>query len=189
MKALILAFLLSGCVINHYPKIVSHPLKMPIKRIITLVCDERCSDAERLKLPLIERKLNETIQSQCFSDFLLAPGRPYNHMQGETPKSVLAKMQTPQVLLVNYFYHSFWQLQGYEVAGESVVHINRNAIAVQSLGLCDEASIMAHEAAHAKGLNHRGNENNSFNNFTPPYQVNHAFDSPAIDWRNGGCCK
>ena len=188
MRALILAILVSGCVINHN-RIVSQPLRAPSQPpTITLVCDEKCSDSERLKLKLIQDKLNATLNSQCFADYILAPGRPWNWMKGNTPADVLAKMRTPQILLVNYLYYFDWRLQGYEQSGEPVVHINRNAVAIENLSFCAEASIMAHEAAHAKGLMHRGNQNNEFNYSTPPYMVNHAFDPKADDYRNGGCC-
>jgi hypothetical protein len=191
MKWLALLIALPACVINNHPKIERYPLQVPEKKpqkIVTLICDENCSESEKIKLSLIEEKLNKTLSSECFARFILAPGRPYNYMGDETPQTLLEKMRTPQVILVNYFYALNFFLQGFERAGEAVVHINRNAVAIQNLGYCAEASIMAHEVAHAKGFVHKGNEPNEFNQSTAPYTINHAFDPISDDYRNGGCC-
>lgn len=189
MRVTLFFLLLSGCVIKHEPKIVQQPLKAPeLKRIITLVCNESCSEAEKLKLPLLERKLNETLGSQCFEDFMTAKGRPYRMIGKYTPEDIVKKLRVPQVILVDYFYHFMFPVLGYDVAEQPVIHMNRNAIAIYNMDLCAEASVMAHEISHVKGFMHRGNENNDYNNLTVPYTINHAFDPKREDYRNGGCC-
>jgi hypothetical protein len=187
MTRLLALLFLTGCVINNH-KIVQHGLKIPDKKIVSLVCDESCTDSERERLPLIEKKLNATLASKCFSDFVMTPNRPWNHLGELKPIDVLDRMLTPQILLVSYFYSPLWQLEGYEVAGQAVVHINRHAVAYQKMSLCTEASLMAHEVSHAKGLNHRGNVHDKFNDLTAPYQINHAFEDRSKDYLNGGCC-
>jgi hypothetical protein len=192
MRGLLALVLLSGCVINNHPKQVygppSPPKKAEAPKTITLVCNETCNDTEKMKLPELERKLNATLNSDCFAKFILAKGRKWTELRGDDPLDVLLKMRTEQVIMVSYFYHFIYGLQGFEVAGQPVVHINRNALAAYNQSFCSEASIMAHEIAHAKGLMHRGNENNDHNYYSPPYQINHAFDSLDEDYRNGGCC-
>lgn len=191
MRGLLALVLLSGCVINNHPKQVygpPSPKKVNPPKTITLVCNETCNDTERMKLPELEKKLNETLNSDCFARYILADKRKWTELRGDTPVDVLVKMRTPQVIMVSYFYHFMSGLQGYEVAMQPVIHINRNALAAYNHGFCAEASIMAHEISHAKGLMHRGNDNNSHNYYSPPYQINHAFDSVDEDYRNGGCC-
>ena len=158
------------------------------KKIITLVCNETCNDSEKAKLPELEKKLNATLNSECFAKFILAKGRKWTELGEESPVDVLAKMRTEQVILVSYFYHFIYGLQGFEVAQQPVIYINRNALAAYNQNYCSEASIMAHEISHAKGFNHLGNENNDHNYYSAPYQINHAFDSIDDDYRNGGCC-
>lgn len=152
------------------------------------MCNETCNDGEKAKLPQLERKLNETLNSDCFAKFILAKGRKWTELKGKSPVDVLIEMRRPQVMMVSYFYHFLYGLQGFEVAGQPVIYINRNALAAFNQGYCSEASIMAHEISHAKGFIHRGNENNSYNYYSPPYQINHAFDPIDEDYRNGGCC-
>lgn len=188
---LLLALLLTGCVVNNHPiQRVTMPAKgsEQFTRVITLVCNETCNDSERQKLPELEKKLNATLGSECFARFILARGRKFVELNGKKPIDILIAMRTPQVILVNYFYHLFYQLQGFEVAGQPVIHMNRNALAAYNQSFCQEASTMAHEISHAKGFNHRGNENNDYNFYSAPYQINHAFDSIDEDYRNGGCC-
>ena len=190
MRVLLLALFLTSCVINNHPvqKVTVAPKPPEPKKIITLVCNESCNDSERMKLPELERKLNETLSSDCFAKFVLAKGRKWTELGEKSPLDVLIQMRTPQVILVNYFYHFIYGLQGFEVAMQPVVHINRNALAAYNQSYCSEASIMAHEISHAKGFMHRGNENNDHNYYSAPYQINHAFDSIDEDYRNGGCC-
>jgi hypothetical protein len=188
MRVTLFLFVLSGCVFKHEPKMVQSPLRVPDpKKIITLICDEKCSEGERLRLAILETKLNETLGSQCFEDFITAKGRPY-HMLNENPESVVKRMRTPQVILVNYFFHPAFGLAGFDVAEQPVIHMNRASIAAFGMDACAEASVMAHEIAHVKGFMHRGNENNEYNNSTVPYVINHAFDPKREDYRNGGCC-
>jgi len=191
MRGLLALVLLSGCVINNHPKQVygpPSPKKVDPPKTITLVCNETCNDTERMKLPELERKLNETLNSECFAKFILAKGRKWTELGDKSPVDVLIEMRTPQVIMVSYFYHFIYGLQGYEVAGQPVIHINRNALAAYNQSFCSEVSIMAHEISHAKGFMHRGNDNNNHNYYSAPYQINHAFDSLDDDYRNGGCC-
>lgn len=181
-----LFFLLTSCVVNNH-KITQHPYNAAPK-IYTLVCDETCSDAEVEKLRLLEDKLNDTLRSQCFADFMLTPNRPWNWLEGRTPSDILSLMRKPRTVLVRYFFSPFWGLEGYEVAEQAVVNINRLSVTVQRMSLCQEAAVIAHEIGHANGLNHRGNDPDEFNQWTPPYQINHAFEPRALDYRNGGCC-
>lgn len=190
MRLFLLLFLTS-CVINNHPrnKSAEKPPEPPSqKKIITLVCNETCNDSEIMKLPLLEKKLNDTLNSECFSKFILAKGRRWTELRGKTPEDIVQEMRKPQVILVSYFYNFLYGLQGFEVAMQPVIHINRNALAAYNQNFCSEASIMAHEISHAKGFMHKGNENNNHNYFSPPYQINHAFDSIDEDYRNGGCC-
>lgn len=184
---LLLLLALSGCS-RKEPKIISIGLSVPVKKTIALICDESCTDAEVERLKLLERKLNQTINGQCFADFILTPNRPWNYLEGKTPVDVLKIMRSQKVILVRYFTSPFYQLEGYDVAEQAVVHINRLSITVQKMSLCREAAVIAHEIAHSNGLNHRGNEPDDFNQLSPPYQVNHAFEPRADDYLNGGCC-
>jgi hypothetical protein len=188
MRLICLALLLSSCTLNYKPRIEQKPLSKPEKGV-TLVCDSKCTEAEKSRIKAIERKLNETINSKCFSDYLLAGGRKWHEMDKETPISLLVKMRSHMVLMVNYFYADEWWILGFEQAGEPVVHINRNSLARLSLGLCQEAAIAAHEASHAQGFMHRGNSPDDYNSWTTaPYIISHAFESRSEDYRNGGCC-
>lgn len=152
---------------------------------ITLVCDEKCTSTERKKLAEVERKLNETLMSPCLDEYLTSPDRKFNMLDG-SPFEMIKKMREPAVMLVNYFSSlQFWIL-GYEVGGESVVHLNRVALAYNGFDICEEASVAVHETSHAKGFMHRGNSPDDYNQRTVPYTLNHAFDKGP---GNGGCCK
>lgn len=152
---------------------------------ITLVCDEKCTSTERKKIKEVEKKLNETLMSKCLEDYLFSSERSYNMLEG-SPKEMLEKMREPSIMLVNYYSGLNIFVLGYEVGGESVVHLNRLAVAYYGFDICDEASVAVHEASHAKGFMHKGNSPNSFNQKTVPYTLNHAFDKGP---GNGGCCK
>lgn len=184
MRLILISLLLSSC----------SPHKPPVNasqgapKGITLMCAHDCTDGEKSKIKAIEDKLNKTIRSQCFADYIRAR-RTWNLMKRETPETLLRKLREPITLVVRYFYDPAWWVYGYETAGDPVVHLNRNSIARQSLNLCAEASIAAHEAAHVLGFMHRGNVYDEFNSWTTaPYIVNHAFDPRSEDFRNGGCC-
>jgi len=158
-------------------------------KIITLICDERCTEVEKSKLIKVEAKLNETLASKCFEDFITDPKRKWNNLLGKTPWDIVTEMRRPQIMLVNYYSSiQFWVL-GYEMGGESVVHLNRVAMAYHGFSICNEASVAAHETSHAKGFMHVGNSANSYNLLTPPYQINAAFDSIDQNKGNGACCK
>jgi hypothetical protein len=158
-------------------------------KIITLICDEKCTEAEKDKIKKVEAKLNETLASKCFEDYITDTARKFNNLQGKTPWDIVNEMRQPQTMLVNYYSSvEFWIL-GFEMGGESVVHLNRVAMAYHRFDICDEASVAAHETSHAKGFMHVGNSANAFNLLTPPYQINAAFDSTAKFASNGGCCK
>lgn len=178
---------LSGCVIKQ-TRIVQTGLKSPLKPIIRLVCSESCTDAEAERLPLLEAKINSTLGSECFEKFILTPNRPWNHLEGKTPKDVLEAMRTPKTIMVHYFTSLYFRLEGFDVSEQAVIHINRLSVTIQRMPLCQEAAVMAHEIAHANGFNHRGNDPDEFNQLTPPYQVNHSFEPLGEDYRNGGCC-
>jgi hypothetical protein len=153
-----------------------------------LVCDESCTDAEAERLKLLERKINQTINSECFSDFILTPNRPWNHLEGKTPVEILQIMRSKKIVLVRYFTSVHYRIEGYEVAEQAVVNINRLSVTIQNMNLCREASLIAHEISHANGLNHRGNEPDAYNQLSPPYQVNHAFEPRKENYLNGRCC-
>lgn len=152
---------------------------------ITLVCDEKCTSSEKVKIKEIEKKVNETLMSKCLEEYLLSPERVFNMLEG-SPKEMLAKMREPAIMLVNYYSSLNVFVLGYEVGGEAVVHLNRIAVAYYGFDICDEASVAVHEASHAKGFLHRGNSPNAYNQKTVPYTLNHAFDKGP---GNGGCCK
>lgn len=177
----------SGCVVKNEPKTKQYGLSQ-YKQTIVLVCDESCTDAEVERLKLLERKLNQTINSECFSDFILTPNRPWNHLEDRTPAQILEIMRSRKIVLVRYFTSIYYQLEGFEVAQQAVVHINRLSVTVQRMNLCREASVIAHEIAHANGLNHRGNEPDEYNMLSPPYQIDHAFEPRKDSYLNGGCC-
>lgn len=153
---------------------------------LELVCDENCTKTEKAKIKLVQDKVNETLASACFQDYMTAPERRFNMLDGKSPWDVVQIMRRPAIMLVNYYSSlQFWVL-GFEVGGESVVHLNRVAIAYHRFDICDEASIAVHEASHAKGFMHRGNSPDDYNQRTVPYTLNHAFDQGP---GNGGCCK
>lgn len=186
-----LLLLLAGCVVNSKITVGQPPQASPTpseaKKIITLICDEKCSESEKTRLKQVERKLNETLASECFEEFIMMKGRPYRHLDGKTPKDILDEMRRPQTMLVNYYSDiAIWTL-GYEVGGEPVVHLNRLAVAYYGFSLCDEASVAAHEVSHAKGFMHLGNDPNQHQNtLSAPYQINAAFDKGP---GKGACCK
>lgn len=187
MARIALLLLLTGCVIKSQPKITQSGLGKPRQSII-LVCDESCTDAEAERLKLLEAKINQTVNGQCFRDFVLTPNRPWRHLEGRRPQDVLEIMLRPKIVLVRYFTSIYYQLEGFEVAEQAVVNINRLAVTLRGMSLCEEAAVIAHEIAHANGLNHRGNEPDAYNQLSPPYQVNHAFEPRNEDYLNGGCC-
>lgn len=171
------------------PSISPSPSPSAIAKIITLICDEKCTETEKTKLAIVEKKLNDTLASKCFENYITAPERKFNNLLGKTPWDILNEMRQPQTMLVNYYSSlQFWVL-GFEMGGESVVHLNRVAMAYHRFDICDEASVAAHETSHAKGFMHVGNSANAFNLLTPPYQINAAFDSKNKSQSNGGCCE
>jgi len=192
MRVAFLAILLSSCVVNsrvNSPTImgpVPSPSASPEQKIITLICDEKCTEAEKDKLKKVEAKLNETLGSKCFEDYMTQEGRKYTHFK-DSPADIVKKMREPQTMLVNYYTSVMIWVLGYEVGGESVVHLNRLAVAYHGFNICDEASVAAHETSHAKGFMHLGNDPSKNDNIhSVPYQINAAFDSGP---GKGGCCK
>ena len=177
----------SSCVVKQ-TQVLQEGLKSNPRAIIRLVCDESCTDAEAERLPALEAKLNATLGSECFRDFILTPNRPWTHLEDRTPQDVLELMLKPKVILVRYFTNLAYNIQGYEVAEQAVININRLSVTIRRMNLCREAAVMAHEIAHANGLHHKGNEPDEYNQLSPPYQINHAFEPRAEDYLNGGCC-
>lgn len=194
MRVALLAVLLSGCVVNSKISVsqglgpTPSPTPQESKKIITLICDEKCTPEEKDRLKQIEHKLNETLGSECFEQYILAHKNTLKHLPDGAKASDLVKsMRTPQTMLVNYYSDMAIWVLGYEVGGEPVVHLNRLAVTWYGFSVCDQASVAAHEVSHAKGWMHLGNDPREHDNLnSAPYKINDAFDSGAM---KGGCCK
>jgi len=173
----------SGPVITPSP--VAKPDVGVITKIISLKCNETCTDSERKELPGIEDAMNETLASKCFEDYIKSPGRRLDYTK-DTPDQIVKKMRIPTELTLDYYYQRSAAL-GYESADDfSVIHFNRRNLGGWTK--CDKASLGAHELSHSKGYFHMGNRA-SPNYYSVPYQINHAFDQKSYDDYNGGCCK
>ena len=194
MRVALLAVMLSSCVVNSKisvsqgPGPAASPTPQEAKKIITLICDEKCSDDEKERLKKVESKLNETLASDCFEEYILAHEKHLRHLpKAAKAKDIVKAMRTPQTMLVNYYSDMAVWVLGYEVGGEPVIHLNRLAVALYGFSICDQASVAAHEASHAKGFMHMGNDPDLFDNKnSAPYKINDAFDKGAM---KGGCCK
>lgn len=155
-------------------------------KIITLKCDDTCTTQERNELPAIEKAMNDTLNSQCFTDYFKSSGKRFDNANGVSVDKMLEKLRTPTALTLNY-YSQFGKALGYESADDfSVIHFNRRNLGGWTI--CDKASLGAHEFSHTKGFFHIGNRA-SPNYYSIPYQLNHAFDPKSYDSYNGGCCK
>lgn len=168
-------------------------------KIISLKCDSTCTPAEAAEVKKIEKKMNETLSSQCFTDYFKKPGRKLEMNLGLTPDQILERLRKPASLTLSYF-NKVWAgpipgvkhtlTEGYEDASDfNVIHFNRYK--VSNWSACEKASIGLHEKSHTNGFFHKGNLA-APNWLTVPYQVNHALegneDAGSFDTA-GKCCK
>lgn len=150
------------------------------KKIVTLICKPSCNALETKQLPEVEDALNRTLLSSCFENYFNQPGIKLDMTDGASPNQIVQRLRLPATLYVDFFYKPFTRMVGYE-AGEvpPTVHMNRKFTA--SWSVCQIASLAAHEFSHVQNFKHNGNASGP-NQFTVPYQVNHAFE-------DAKCCK
>lgn len=124
------------------------------------------------------KKLNETVQSQCFYDFI--KNRKMIQTKGQTSEQVARHIQSikGKVPVVMY-YRKFTSAVAYRQPPELTINLNRKYF-YSGLPLCDWASTMLHESLHSLA-----NYEHSFNwtperDYSVPYSANEGIDL---------CCK
>lgn len=163
------------------PLPVSTPSPLPTGRgHIALEPDTYYSTAsERTKIKKAEIKVNQVIQSECFSKFMST--RKLLQTNGRTPAQVVAHIQSlKDTVPVNMYYRRMGGIGGtsavaYRQPPEKDVNLNRAYFGIV-LSDCEWASTLAHESLHAIGeYGHDFNWSPS-REYSVPYSVNHSFD-------------
>ncbi len=133
-------------------------------------------------------KLNETIQSKCFSDFMSS--RKLIQTQGRTPAQVATQIQALKGSVeIKMYFRSLAETSAiaYRQPPETAINLNR-AKFTTTLSDCTWASTMAHETMHSLLNYDHSFEWNTQRSYSIPYSVGGA------DQAQGGsafdrCCK
>ena len=126
--------------------------------------------AERAKIARAALKVNEVIQSQCFSDFMTAQKLTWT--EGRTPAQVVAHLQglTGNVP-VEMYYRRFTSAVAYRNVGSPTIHLNRKVFGM-GLSDCAWASTMSHEGiGHVLGNYSHSSQWNVEREYTVPYKL------------------
>lgn len=140
-----------------------------------------CVKAEVKKVADAQLKVNEVIQSKCFSDFMLKWG--LIERNGKTPAGVIADLRAQNLKIPAHYYYSRGKVVGYRNPPYPDIYMNRKFH--DYYGVCDTASNMAHEASHVAGYDHPFNQTPTRGK-TVPYAINNAFDECCVDGQSKG---
>lgn len=115
--------------------------------------------------------MNQTIDSECFKDFML--NRELIKTNDKTREEVVKDLRTKQVEIHLITYYKPWsKVHGYTYPNVNKIWLNRKYHSGASL--CSEASNLAHELSHKLGYKHNYKATQT-RPFSVPYSINAAF--------------
>jgi len=134
-----------------------------------------CSKDEQDIILKAEAKVLDTINSQCFYDFMAA--RKLEETEGKTNDQVILNIRTYGGMVpISMYYKRFTSAVAYRTPPYPTIYLNRRNFNSHTK-LCHWGSTMMHEASHVIGYGH------AFRNpsdYSVPYSINAAFEE---------CCK
>lgn len=143
------------------------------------------TDAQANLIGQASLKITETINSDCFGQFMMARGlildKSANGTDGLSNTEVLQIIQSATGAIPVTVYHQPWikpsSVMGYRNVGESLIHLRDTSLD----SVCDTASLIGHEAiGHVLGgWDHDYNPSYQ-RQFSVPYSINAGFTM---------CCK
>ena len=125
---------------------------------------------------IYSEKLNKTISSQCFKDFILSAD--LRKTNGKTNQQVLNDILTKRVNVELTMYYSKRSTVGYTYPNTPKIWFNRKFHS--NFSYCKSASNLAHEASHKIGYGH----SKRYHINRPksvPYSINSGFDKCCLE--------
>lgn len=123
------------------------------------------------QLQAAELKVNQTIQTQCFRDFMVK--RALIQTNGKTNTQVVDHLQGVKLDLPSHFYYDrFSRVVGYRQPPKPDLHFNTKFWAGATS--CNRASNMAHEGSHTAGYGH-DYKASTRRPYSVPYSINMGF--------------
>lgn len=131
------------------------------------------------KLKQAEIKVNETIQSTCFNDFLTQPKFRSKLVQtnGLSRSQVVEKIKSTTLTVPVVYYFKNNSVIGYRQPPFNTIYLNKKYH--DKYSACSSAANLAHEASHVLGFTHDFKATKR-RPFSVPYSISHAFSF---------CCK
>jgi hypothetical protein len=134
--------------------------------------------SQRLKIISAGKKVNEVIQSRCFSEYIAS--RKLIQTGSKTPPEVSKHLQSLSgEVPVKMYYRRFTSAVAYVSPPDITINLNTKYFTPE-LSDCDYASTLAHEASHSLGGYSHDFKWSPPREFSVPYSINHAFEK---------CCK
>lgn len=141
------------------------------KFLMVSKCDN-CTVAEFDRIKAAESKVNDVIIGSCFREKLTA--MPLIQTEGRSPHQVVDHLAASRVKVDTEMYRTVKRVLGYTIPGIDKIWLNRNKM--MKWGVCDTASLLAHEASHKAGYHHDYKATSRRPN-SVPYSINRAFEA------------
>jgi hypothetical protein len=155
------------------PTVIATPIPM-VTPHIGLRC-VTCRPEEKVKVAAAEIQANETVQGQCFQDFMLKWGLIWTNEK--TPAQVVGHIKRSNLTVPVHYYMGDCSTVGYRNVGAPDIYFNR--CIHKSYGVCDTASNATHEWSHVLGYGHSVKATPTRGR-TVPYAINHAFKACCV---------
>lgn len=136
---------------------------------------ENCTFVQNKFLGEAVVKVNETIESACFADFI--KNRQMIMTNEKSNTEVVQSLLAAKVVVDIRTYYTMKRVLGYTIPGKNKIWINRKYMLTWNQ--CDLASLLGHESSHKIGYGHSYYATKE-RPFSVPYSINAAFKQ---------CCK
>lgn len=150
--------------------IICFTIKNANSAYLTVSNCENCTFIQKKFLGEAVVKVNETIESACFAQFMNE--RKLNMTNEKSNAEVVKSLLEANVVVDIRTYYTFKRVLGYTIPGKNKIWINRKYML--SWNQCDLASLLGHESSHKIGYGH-GYYHTKDRPFTVPYSINAAF--------------
>jgi len=181
MKLIVLLFIfLSSCVSPEQPPKDSNPpvtvmteVAEEIQNLTPMLVIGKCSNCsvdENAMLLEAAGKLNFIVKTQCFKEEIMK--RDLIQTGGKSNIEVYKSLIHSNITVDIEMYWSIKKVLGYTYPNVMKEWINRRY--AKSWGICELASLLAHETSHKVGYGHDF-YNTKSRQYSVPYSINHAF--------------